>query len=103
MANVTLDSPTQSITAKIGETIDVFVAENPTTGYQWTAETSGGAADIASSTFEAPSAPTPGAPGRRHVRVIARRAGSATVRLKHARSWETSGAADERTLTVTVV
>jgi inhibitor of cysteine peptidase len=76
------------VSAQTGDTIEIHLAENATTGYRWEPdnldthlfELEGSAADYPSN--------TPGSGGEAKFLIKVRAAGSAPLRLKYWRRWE---------------
>ena len=76
------------VSAQVGDTIEIHLAENATTGYRW--EPDGldpHLFELEEATGEYPSAAV-GSGGEALFRIKVRAAGSATVRLKCWRRWE---------------
>jgi len=90
MAHVSIDegSAGQRVQAQVDDQIDLVLPENPTTGFQWQLDQPGDVLAVESSEFEPPDEMRPGAGGQRHVVLRALRAGTATVRLRLQRAWE---------------
>ena len=81
---------------KRGETVELRLKENPSTGYRWTIDVEPpGAATIASSSQE-PGAPGLGANGVHVFRIAAKGSGVVTLNARLSRSWEGEGVAEER-------
>jgi predicted secreted protein len=77
----------------IGETLEVRLAENASTGYQWSIPPElkhklAPALRELQETIEAPAGP-PGKPGFRHLYFEAVAAGNAELEIHYRRSWET--------------
>jgi inhibitor of cysteine peptidase len=88
------------VAAKVGDTIAVRLAENPTTGYTWTIASIDGARLEAGLPTRETGAGV-GAGGTTTWPIRVRAAGRARLELVHARSWERDVPAAER-FTVTV-
>ena len=90
MAQVTIDEHNagQRVQAQVDDRIDLVLPENPTTGFQWQLDQPGDVLAVESSEFEPPNDLRPGAGGQRHVVLRALSAGTATVRLRLQRAWE---------------
>jgi inhibitor of cysteine peptidase len=95
---LTVDDHGGAVTIRPGETVEVRLAENPTTGYRWQLEPLD--ADVADA-YTASSAAA-GAGGMRVFRVTARSAGDAEVRATLRRSWEPPENAPLQTFAATV-
>jgi len=88
------------IRMKVGETLDVVLAETRTTGYRWNVASDGApVCRLGHDRFEAPSA-VPGAPGRHTWTFTAVQVGAATIELAYARSFAGGEAARRFTLRV---
>jgi inhibitor of cysteine peptidase len=68
-----------------GETLEVCLSENRTTGYKWTLESSGDVCALLNDTFQ-PSQGT-GEPGNHCWRFRAERVGSGSIELSYRRAW----------------
>ncbi len=93
----------QSMTLPVGETLELRLPENPTTGYRWSVVENG--ADVLTPVEEQRGAPAdgPGAPATHRWLFRAERAGRTTIELVHHRPWEdTAGATRRFTLEVEV-
>ena len=78
------------VAVRAGGRVTITLAENPTTGYQWTFKRSSGVTQV-STTFVGPSplpSPAVGAGGRRTYVVGVGQPGVYTVRAAYARPWE---------------
>jgi inhibitor of cysteine peptidase len=78
-----------TVTAAVGDVIEVRVAENPSTGYQWTFTASGGLGSHGDA-FISPSASPQvvGAPGTREVTFVVTGPGEQQIIGVYARPWE---------------
>ncbi len=98
----------QMLEVKSGETFEVKLCSNPTTGFQWSEETqiSNTAITIQEShEFIGPESeppPPPGTPGQEVWTFKALQKGSSTIYLEYSRPWE-GGEQGEWTCTVNVV
>jgi inhibitor of cysteine peptidase len=82
--------------AAVGETIELRLKENPSTGYVWSvAVDPPGAASILSRHRAAKSSLV-GAPGTREIALTIRRAGPLTIRATNGRPWEGAASAAQR-------
>jgi inhibitor of cysteine peptidase len=102
-ANVA-DGTTQ-VSVKVGESFDVELAENRTTGYSWAIQISD--EDVVSLTrdeYDPDQVPegTVGSGGTRKLAFTGQAAGSATITLSYERSFEEDSATEVREYTVTV-
>jgi inhibitor of cysteine peptidase len=91
----------QTLHPALGQTVEICLEENPTTGYRWRmAQTGGGVDSLLHDAFE-PGRQSPGQPGihRWQFKVVA--AGRGPVRFVYRRSWEDDSAA-ARVFTVTL-
>jgi len=85
---------------KVGEMLEVVLAETRATGYRWKVASDGApVCRLERDRFEAPSA-TPGAPARHTWTFTAVQAGAATIELAYARSFGSAEAARRFTLRV---
>jgi inhibitor of cysteine peptidase len=83
----------KAYTVKIGDTIEVIIPGNPTTGFAWTAA-------LAAYSTEASDGAVVGAGGTYTFTFKAAAAGEALIKLVYSRPWES--VAPEKTFTVTV-
>ncbi len=72
--------------AHVGDTIEIALDENPTTGYRWTMTPSTAIQLLQDSVFAAD--PSPGAGGRRHFRLSVLQRGEYPLLLRYERPWE---------------
>ena len=73
---------------RAGETLEVVLAETPTSGYRWRLVSDGAPACRSDSDrFEPPSSRTPGAPGRHTFTFTAVQRGAGEIELVYARSF----------------
>jgi inhibitor of cysteine peptidase len=99
---VTLDenSNGQVVEAPIGETIEIRLPENPTTGFRWHLTSDGSpACGLVYDDFSTPPNPPPGKGGMHSWRFEAVRAGECNIELRSRRRWETF-AEGERTFAI---
>ncbi|MDR1790234.1 MAG: protease inhibitor I42 family protein [Propionibacteriaceae bacterium] len=93
------------VTAKVGESFSLNLAENQTTGYSWATTISDESvvklSDDQYVTDENPDGKV-GVGGTRTLTFTALAAGTATITLSYERSFEADSATETRTLTVTV-
>src|ERR1700682_3173043 len=68
-----------------GETLEVCLSENRTTGHKWSLESSGDVCTLVNDTFE--PAPAPGEPGTHRWKFRAEQAGSGSIQLSYSRTW----------------
>jgi len=88
------------IRMKVGETLEVVLAETRTAGYRWNVASDGApVCRLERDRLEAPSA-TPGAPARHTWTFTAAQAGAAAIELAYARSFGSAEAARRFTLRV---
>ncbi|MEK6406391.1 MAG: protease inhibitor I42 family protein [Acidobacteriota bacterium] len=100
MPQVDETSNGKEIELPIGETLELILEENRTTGFKWTLESKGeGVCKLASDDFE-PGAKV-GQPGKHRWVFRADRAGSDSIKLSSGRSWDKQGKA-ERTFTLSI-
>jgi inhibitor of cysteine peptidase len=76
------------IAAHVGDSLELVLPENATTGFQWEVVDAGEALAVNTSELVPPNAQHAGATGTRHVVVEAVRPGSSTLSLRLRRSWE---------------
>jgi len=84
--SATVYGPGDSISVADGQTFVIELESNPTTGYEWTAEANANAEFVKSSMVT--SSTLPGAPGMQRLTFTATKAGSSTLVLNYARSFE---------------
>jgi inhibitor of cysteine peptidase len=75
------------VAIRTGDTVDVRLPENPTTGYRWHAEIDSTALRQVGDQYEGPTSPR-GASGARVLTFEALRPGQTLLRLVNRRSWE---------------
>jgi inhibitor of cysteine peptidase len=76
------------VAAKVGDTVDLVLPENATTGFQWEIDQPGDALAMETSELRPPDDARAGATATRHVVVRAVRTGSGRLSLRLRRSWE---------------
>ncbi len=81
------------IELRTGETLEIRLSENPTTGFRWALESSGAPACILVEDYYEPSTRAPGAGGGHRWRFQANQVGEGRIELRYRRSWEGQGAA----------
>jgi|SoiMethySBSTD1v2_1073268.scaffolds.fasta_scaffold276333_2 predicted secreted protein len=76
------------IRVRVGDTIEIFLPENASTGYRWSVDDLDSSLfDVAGASAEYPGQ-TIGAGGQACVRITVRGKGIGTVRLSYRRPWE---------------
>jgi inhibitor of cysteine peptidase len=93
---LTEENNNTTATARIGDTIEVLLAENPSTGYRWEVAAVDSSVLSAGESRFSPTAGGIGAGGTRHMSFRVRAAGTGRIELVHRRSWEPVGAAIQR-------
>lgn len=91
MSSLTLteDQGGQTVPVELGDTIEIHLAENPTTGYRWNIETLGPGLTVELDRFHTLGTPlVPGAGGVHEWRIETTSKGSQPVRLRLWRDWE---------------
>ena len=91
MIAVTAEDADRTIAVKVGDEIAIALAENSTTGFQWTVESLPPELTMIASDLEGGDAARPGAAGRRTIRLHAASPGTAQLRLRYGRRWEGEG------------
>lgn len=76
------------VAARIGDTLEVTLAENVTTGHRWAVVADGAPVCRVAADEAAPGGPGLGASGRRRLVLEVRAAGRARVALEYRRRWE---------------
>jgi inhibitor of cysteine peptidase len=80
----------QTVDVSVGQTIEVRLQENPTTGFRWRLASDGGpACRIIDDALNAPAGP-PGRGGEHKWTFEAIRTGECDIELRYARPWEGS-------------
>ncbi len=102
-ANVfTEDNNGSTVELATGDTFQIKLNENPTTGYQWTLETTGGL-EIMSDNYLPPASELLGAGGIHEWDIKATASGTQQVTGVYSRSWENMTGSEQRfVLTVEV-
>ncbi len=72
----------------VGEEFEIRLAENPTTGYQWSLQASGEPVCVTLGNVFKGAGEQPGRGGSRYWRFQVARAGDANIELVYRRSWE---------------
>jgi len=85
-----------TVTARVGDTIEVLLAENPSTGYRWEVAVLDSSVLGAGESRFSPAAGAIGAGGTRHMAFPVRDAGTGRIELVLRRNWEPVGAAIQR-------
>jgi inhibitor of cysteine peptidase len=83
------------VEAQAGDTIELVLPENATTGYRWEIDEPDGPLAVQTSEARPAGDAKPGAGGQRHVVVQATGPGSGRLSLRLRRSWEPPEQADE--------
>ncbi len=81
------------IKLRVGETLEIRLSENPTTGFRWALQSSGAPACIPVKDYYEPSARAPGAGGGHRWRFQAKQVGEGRIEIRYRRAWERQGAA----------
>ena len=83
----------QTLEAALGQTVEICLEENPTTGFRWRMAQAGGpVSTLLRDAFE-PGRQAPGQPGIHRWQFKVAAAGSGPVRFVYRRSWEDDAAA----------
>jgi inhibitor of cysteine peptidase len=91
----------QTLEAAPGQTVEICLKENPTTGFRWRMAPAGGpAGTLLGDVFE-PGRQAPGQPGIHRWQLKVAATGSGPVRFVYRRTWEEDSAA-ARVFTVTL-
>jgi inhibitor of cysteine peptidase len=87
-----------------GESFEVRLPENPTTGYQWRlSEVDVAKLEVIRDEFHAPTSPATGASGQ-HVWVfLAQASGASVLRITYLRRWQSASPAKTFTLDVSIL
>jgi inhibitor of cysteine peptidase len=95
------DKPIQLI---LGQTLQVRLASNPTTGYSWSVQQRPDQLELVQSAYAADpqGRNMPGAGGHQTIEFVARSAGNGELKLEYRRPWE-KNVAPARTFTASVV
>jgi inhibitor of cysteine peptidase len=90
----------KSVTLPVGDTIELSLAENPTTGYRWTLASPGAPiCELKGDEFVSPGQ-KPGESGTHNFTFAIREEGQATIALKSARKWADADAGRDFTVNV---
>ncbi|HVN56198.1 MAG TPA: protease inhibitor I42 family protein [Anaerolineaceae bacterium] len=85
----------ETVPARVGDTIQVRLPENPSTGYLWKlASEVEPALRLISSDYTSPQTSAPGARGTRVYLFKAVQPGEAVIELEHKRPWEAGAGAN---------
>ncbi|MEA2882596.1 MAG: inhibitor of cysteine peptidase [Bradyrhizobium sp.] len=79
-----------SISAKVGDQINIRLPENPTTGFQWRAQSPDRAVVELQSDQFLPASGAAGGGGVRSLQYQVKGAGNTSIALDYMRSWETN-------------
>lgn len=93
---LTEENNNTAVAARVGDTIEVLLAENPSTGYRWEVAAFDNSVLSAEESRFSPAAGGAGAGGTRHMAFAVRDAGTGRIELVLRRSWEPAGAAIQR-------
>jgi inhibitor of cysteine peptidase len=85
-----------AVTARIGDTIEVLLSENPSTGYRWEVAAFDSSVVSAGESRFSPAAGGIGARGTRHMTFLVRGAGTGRIELVLRRNWEPADAVIQR-------
>jgi inhibitor of cysteine peptidase len=90
-----------TVTAQVGDTLAVLLAENATTGYRWHPDEIGELLELVSDGYRTTADDVAeeqrvGRGGTREFRLVATGAGLATLSFKHWREWEGDPSVTER-------
>ncbi len=80
----------KTIKTSVGQVVEITLKSNATTGYSWRVVSGGNAAlsQMGDDNYTAPGTPIPGKGGTQTFKYVARKAGSASVKLEYVRPWE---------------
>jgi inhibitor of cysteine peptidase len=93
----------RTISASLGDTIEVELPESPTTGFRWTiAPFDTHVLELKSNEFLPNAGAGVGGGGRRFVRLSAKGRGSTTLEFMLARPWETGAPRSVFTVTLSI-
>lgn len=94
---ITQNEDGSSVTAAVGDLVELHLAENPTTGYQWSIDEIGPGLEVVHDAFHLAGTPlVPGAGGVHEWRFRIAAPGSYRLRLRLRREWEDDSAAISR-------
>jgi inhibitor of cysteine peptidase len=92
-----------SVSLRSGETFEIRLSENPTTGYRWQlADWDRTVLDIRRDEFRPPGTAERGVGGKHVWEIAARAPGRTSLRLGYSRSWESGSPARTFSLDVSV-
>jgi len=91
MIQIGEESNGSGIDLSIGETLELCLSENRTTGYKWVLESTSGVCALLKDSFLPGHAP--GEPGKHCWQFRAERAGSGAIELSYRRTWSAEKAA----------
>ena len=77
----------KSITISVGDTLELSLAENPTTGFRWMLASSGAPVCALKGDDFVPAGQKPGEGGRHNFTFLVGQAGESTITLHSARKW----------------
>jgi len=92
-----------TVAMKVGQTLEVTLEGNPTTGYEWTVQAPSGTAleQVGKAEFK-PQSTLAGAPGTYLFRFKAKAKGETELKFDYKRSWETTPQDEKLSLKVSV-
>lgn len=93
----------RSVTIPVGETIELSLPENPTTGYRWSIIGNGAPICELKNDDFSPADQKPGAGGTRGLGFAVRKAGEVTITLRNQRKWGGADTGNDFTLNVRAV
>jgi inhibitor of cysteine peptidase len=82
------DAQPSVFNVKVGETVEISLESNLTTGYSWTAKYDQTLLELVDDTFKEPTSGLMGAPGTQIFKFNALATGTAKVTFDYARPWE---------------
>ena len=92
MRKITEDDNGHALTLAVGDEVELSLAGNPSTGYQWELKAKGGpVCELVKDDFEAPTG-APGSGGVHRWQFRAVKPGSGKIALQYRRSWEEKAA-----------
>jgi inhibitor of cysteine peptidase len=94
-------SDNNAVTVPVGDTIELSLAENPTTGFRWTLASSGApVCALKGDDFVPAAGQKPGEGGRHNFTFLVCQAGESTITLHSARKWAGGDGGRDFTLNV---
>src|SRR5215217_6444129 len=98
MATVTVDRSNLggTVVANVGDTIEIRLAENPTTGFRWAVESVDRRLALEHDDYAPAADGGVGGGGQRLLRYKANEAGSVPLQLKLQRAWEGDASTSDR-------